>query len=152
MLWTAILGSLQIFLTSKKLGELASSPCSVTWMNTGRWDDVKKSVLCLSTFSSFHFMPYFKTTTCQRSSVALLLQMLKLGKTSLGEGFTDFRRFAVFGKVNLPMTLSSALAKMMPCLFSATHWYMPASDRLTFVIVSEPCSSWTLPCRKRQNK
>lgn len=43
------------------------------------------------------------------------------------------------------MTLSSALAKMTPCLFSATHWYIPASDRLTLGMVREPCSSCTLP-------
>lgn len=39
-----------------------------------------------------------------------------------------------------PSTLSSALEKMSPCRFSATHWYMPASARPTAVMFSVPCS------------
>lgn len=33
-------------LSSKRLSELGSSLCSVTWMNMERWDDVKKKKIC----------------------------------------------------------------------------------------------------------
>lgn len=68
---------------------LASSPCSITWMNMRTEHDIKKSVLYWSTFSSLHFMPHLKTTTCPRFSVALL-QTLTLGKTNLGLSFASF--------------------------------------------------------------
>lgn len=41
-------------------------------------------------------------------------------------------------KKNLPMTRSSALVNTRPCLFSATHWYMPMSARFRLLIVSTP--------------
>lgn len=41
-------------------------------------------------------------------------------------------------KKNLPTTRSSALVNTRPCLFSATHWYMPMSARFRLLIISTP--------------
>lgn len=41
-------------------------------------------------------------------------------------------------KNNLPTTRSSALVNTRPCLFSATHWYMPMSARFRLVMFSTP--------------
>lgn len=49
-----------------------------------------------------------------------------------------------------PRTLSSALEKTAPCLFSATHWYMPASDRFAAVRFSVPCSMWIPACGRKE--
>lgn len=44
------------------------------------------------------------------------------------------------------MTRSSALVNTRPCLFSATHWYMPMSARFRLLIVSTPLFTWSLSC------
>lgn len=43
-----------------------------------------------------------------------------------------------FSKKDLPTTRSSALVNTRPCLFSATHWYMPMSARFRLVMFSTP--------------
>ena len=42
------------------------------------------------------------------------------------------------------MTLSSVLVKTRPCLFSATHWYIPMSDSFRLLMVISPLVTWTL--------
>lgn len=113
-------------------------PALSTCRSMGARDEVKHICSLLSASSSFHFTPSFKTNR-QRSP---LLQTLQPGKGSLGRDSCAPGRAR---GLNSPMTLSSALAKMTPCLFSATHWYIPASKRLTLGMVREPCSSCTLP-------
>lgn len=51
----------------------------------------------------------------------------------------------------LPTTLSSALAKIRPCLFSATHWNMPMSARFKLLIVRTPLFTWTLSCWRQKD-
>lgn len=53
--------------------------------------------------------------------------------------------FVLVERKILPITLSSALEEMTPCLFSAMHWYLPESVRFRFDIVSAPFSIWILP-------
>lgn len=38
----------------------------------------------------------------------------------------------------------------MPCLFSATHWYIPESDRFNAAMERAPFSIWTRPCGGRR--
>lgn len=38
---------------------------------------------------------------------------------------------------------------MTPCLFSATHWYMPASDRVSADTDRTPSSTWILSCEEK---
>lgn len=51
----------------------------------------------------------------------------------------------------LPTTLSSALVKIRPCLFSATHWNMPMSARFKLLIVRTPLFTWTLSCWRQKD-
>lgn len=41
----------------------------------------------------------------------------------------------------LPITLSSALEYTSPCLFPATHWYIPVSDRVSRLMDSAPLTT-----------
>lgn len=49
----------------------------------------------------------------------------------------------------LPKTISSAAKYMTPCLFSATHWYMPASASVSVDTDSTPSSTWILSCEEK---
>ena len=55
------------------------------------------------------------------------------------------------GQINaiLPKTISSAAKYMTPCLFSATHWYMPASDSVSADTDKTASSTWILSCEER---
>lgn len=44
----------------------------------------------------------------------------------------------------LPTTLSSALVNTRPCRFSATHWYIPASDSVKDEMVRAPLTTCIL--------
>lgn len=46
-----------------------------------------------------------------------------------------FNSGTVIKPVLLPWTLSSAVEQMVPCLFSATHWYIPESSRARLLIL-----------------
>lgn len=46
---------------------------------------------------------------------------------------------------DLPTTRRLALAYIVPCLFSAIHWYVPESVKFKFVIVKAPFSICILP-------
>lgn len=52
----------------------------------------------------------------------------------------------------LPKTISSAAKYMTPCLFSATHWYMPASDNVNTDTDRTPSSTWILSCEKQDEQ
>ena len=52
----------------------------------------------------------------------------------------------------LPKTISSAAKYITPCLFSATHWYMPASDSVSADTDSTPSSTWILSCEEQDEK
>lgn len=52
----------------------------------------------------------------------------------------------------LPKTISSAAKYMTPCLFSATHWYMPASASVSADMDSDPSSTWILSCEEKEGK
>lgn len=52
----------------------------------------------------------------------------------------------------LPKTISSAAKYMTPCLFSAAHWYMPASASVSVDTDSTPSSTWILSCEEKGGK
>lgn len=58
------------------------------------------------------------------------------------------------GHINafLPKTISSAAKYMTPCLFSATHWYMPASDSVSSDTDKAPSSTWILSCEEEDKR
>lgn len=58
------------------------------------------------------------------------------------------------GDINaiLPKTISSAAKYMTPCLFSATHWYMPASERVSADTDRTPSSTRILSCEEKDER